>query len=163
MPSKKKSVARKPVTEKPVTRKTRASSRAWTASTASTREGVKSTAPAMKKERRTVARKLSNVSSIDIDRVVREEVTEWFTSNRKGLEQVFRRVADQVREDMETIFQERLDEERERAQAEIRRLAEENAGLRERVRGMEEEQKRMRSILSMVRNQVAEEGGSSAE
>ena len=107
-----------------------------------------------------MARKISNVSSIDIDRVVREEVTEWFTSNRKGLEQVFRRVADQVREDMETIFQERLEEERERSQAEIRRLAEENAGLRERVRGMEEEQKRMRSILSMVRNQVSEEGGS---
>jgi len=106
-----------------------------------------------------VARKLSNVSSIDIDRVVREEVTEWFTSNRKGLEQVFRRVADQVREDMETIFHERLEEERERSQAEIRRLAEENAGFRERVRAQEEETKRMRGILGMVRSQVAEEGG----
>jgi hypothetical protein len=100
------------------------------------------------------------VSSIDIDRVVREEVTEWFTSNRKGLEQVFRRVADQVREDMETIFQERLEEERERSQAEIRRLAEENAAFRERVRAQEEETKRMRSILGMVRSQVSDEGGS---
>lgn len=103
-------------------------------------------------------KKLTSVSSIDIDRVVREEVTEWFTSHRKGLETVFRRVADQVREDMDAIFQERFEEERERTQAEIRSLAEENAGLRERVRGQEEEQKRMRSILTMVRSQVAEEG-----
>ena len=105
-----------------------------------------------------MARKLSNVSSIDIDRVVREEVTEWFTSNRKGLEQVFRRVADQVRDDMDAIFQERLEEEREKSQMEIRKLAEENAGLRERVRAQDEEAKRMRGVLSMVRSQVAEEG-----
>lgn len=97
------------------------------------------------------------VTALDIDRAVREEVTEWFTSNRKGLETVFRRVADQVREELELAWQDRLEEEREKAQLEIRRYAEETAALRERARNQEEEIKRMKSVLGMVRNQVSEE------
>jgi hypothetical protein len=104
-----------------------------------------------------VPKKLGSVSSFDIDRAVREEVTEWFTSNRKGLETVFRRVADQVREELDVKWGEKLEEQRDKAQVELRTYAEENAGLRERVRNMEEEVKRMRGVLGMVRNQVAEE------
>ena len=109
------------------------------------------------KERRPVAKKFAAASSVDVDRVVREEVTEWFTSNRKGLETVFRRVADQVREDLEESWGERLEEEREKHQTELRSYAEDNAGLRERARNLEEEMKRLRSVMSMVRSQVAEE------
>ncbi|MHC5044900.1 MAG: hypothetical protein ACYTGI_21285 [Planctomycetota bacterium] len=110
------------------------------------------------KERRPVPKKKSpSISSLDIDRVVREEVTEWFTSNRKGLETVFRGVAEQVREELDELWKEQLDEEREKFQLEIRKYAEENAQLRERLRNTEEEIKRLRSIVGMVRNQVAEE------
>ena len=104
-----------------------------------------------------MAKKLSVASSMDVDRVVREEVTEWFTSNRKGLETVFRRVADQVREDFDEIWAERLEEAREKQQTELRSYAEQNAELRERNRNLEEEMKRLRSVLGMVRSQVAEE------
>jgi hypothetical protein len=94
-----------------------------------------------------VQKKTASVTaSLDIDRLVREEVTEWFTSNRKGLETTFRRVADQVREEIDAIWQE-----------ELRKYIEENAGLRERVRAMEEEVKRMRQVLSVVRSQVTDE------
>ena len=57
------------------------------------------------KEPRPVAakKKTPSISNLDIDRVVREEVTEWFTSNRKGLETVFRGVAETVREDLECL------------------------------------------------------------
>lgn len=104
-----------------------------------------------------MAKTLVSVSSLDVDRVIREEVTEWFTSNRKGLETVFRRVADQVREGLEGLWADRLEEIKEKHQVELRQYAEENAGLRERARNLEEEVKRMRGILGMVRNQVAEE------
>ena len=103
-------------------------------------------------------KKSPSISSLDIDRVVREEVTEWFTSNRKGLETVFRGVAETVREDLEELWKEQLEEEREKFQLELRKYAEENAQLRERLRNTEEEIKRLRSIVGMVRNQVAEEG-----
>ena len=105
-----------------------------------------------------MAKKFSTVSSLDVDRVVREEVTEWFTSNRKGLETVFRRVADQVREDLDETWAERLEELKEKQQLELRSYAEQNAELRERNRNLEEEMKRLRSVLGMVRSQVAEEG-----
>lgn len=77
--------------------------------------------------------------SLDVDRLIREETTEWFTSNRKDLETVFRRVADRVREDIESHWRE------------------ENLRLREQVRSLEEETKRYRQILGVVRNQVIEE------
>lgn len=92
----------------------------------------------------------SITSSLDIDRLVREEVTEWFTSNRKGLEITFRRVADKVREDIDALWQARLEEERERLQAEI-------TSLRERLVVAEEEIKRMRQVLAVVRGQVESE------
>lgn len=85
-------------------------------------------------------------SSLDIDRLIREEVTEWFTSNRKGLEITFRRVADQVREELDAAWGEKYE-----------RLIEEAAALRERVRQAEEEVKRMRQVLTVVRSQVTEE------
>lgn len=112
------------------------------------------------KERRNVAatkKHSPSISSLDIDRVVREEVTEWFTSNRKGLETVFRGVAETVRQDLEELWKEQLDEEREKHQLELRKYAEDNAQLRERLRNTEEEIKRLRSIVGMVRNQVADE------
>jgi hypothetical protein len=77
--------------------------------------------------------------SLDVDRLIREETTEWFTSNRKDLETVFRRVADRVREDVEAVWKE------------------ENLRLREQNRSLEEEIKRYRQILGVVRNQVVEE------
>lgn len=111
------------------------------------------------KEPRPVAakKKTPSISNLDIDRVVREEVTEWFTSNRKGLETVFRGVAETVREDLESLWKETLDEEREKHQLELRGYAEKNAQLQERLRNTEEEIKRLRSIVGMVRNQVAED------
>jgi hypothetical protein len=86
-----------------------------------------------------VKKSASVSSSLDIDRLIREEVTEWFTSNRKGLETTFRRVAEKVREDLEAYW------------------TEENAALRERVRSAEEEVKRMRQLLAVVRSQVTGE------
>lgn len=73
--------------------------------------------------------------SIDLDKLIREEATEWFTANRSGLEVVFHRVADRVREELEIEI---------------------NA-LRDRVRELEEESKRLRSVLTMVRSQVVED------
>lgn len=102
-------------------------------------------------------KKTPSITNLDIDRVVREEVTEWFTSNRKGLETVFRGVAETVREDLENLWKDTLDEEREKHQLELRGYAEKNAQLQERLRNTEEEIKRLRSIVGMVRNQVAEE------
>ena len=77
--------------------------------------------------------------SIDIDRLVREEANEWFTANRKDLELVMRRVADRVREEVEAVWRE------------------ENTRLRERVTQLEEEAKRLKSVLSVVRTQVVDE------
>ena len=77
--------------------------------------------------------------SIDIDRLVREEANEWFTANRKDLELVMRRVADRVREEVESVWRE------------------ENTRLRERVTQLEEEAKRLKSVLSVVRTQVVDE------
>ena len=74
-------------------------------------------------------KKTSSVQlSIDLDKLIRDEATEWFTSNRKDLEVVIQRVADRVREELEG-----------------------------RIRELEEEVKRMRSVLVMVRSQVVEE------
>ena len=86
-----------------------------------------------------MANKSAVAYALDIDRLIREEATEWFTSNRKDLETVFRRVADRVREDVEAIWRE------------------ENTRLRERLAAQEEELKRMRQILSVVKNQVTDE------
>ena len=98
-----------------------------------------------------------SLSSLDVDRVVREEVTEWFTSNRKGLETVFRRVAEQVREEVDTLWSERNEEMKEKHQEQLREYTAQVAALEERVRNADNEVKRMRNILGMVRNQVAEE------
>ena len=78
--------------------------------------------------------------SLDVDRLIREEATEWFTSNRKDLETTFRRVADRVREDVEAVWRE------------------ENLRLRERCNSLEEEIKRMKQIINVVRGQVEDEG-----
>jgi hypothetical protein len=79
-----------------------------------------------------VAAKSSVAVSLDLDRLVREEATEWFTSNRKDLESVMRRVADRVREEVEAIWRE------------------ENTRLRERVSSLEQ-------IVNVVRTQVVDE------
>ena len=86
-----------------------------------------------------MAAKSSVAVSLDVDRLIREEATEWFTSNRKDLEVVMRRVADRVREEVEAIWRE------------------ENLKLRERVNQLEEEAKRLKSVLSVVRTQVVDE------
>ncbi|MEM7246264.1 MAG: hypothetical protein AAF533_13025 [Acidobacteriota bacterium] len=139
-------------TKKTSTKKTGRTTKVSTRRTASSSRDQEEDRPVAKKKLSTMT-----VTALDIDRAVREEVTEWFTSNRKGLETVFRRVADQVREELELAWQDRLEEEREKAQLEIRRYAEETAALRERARNQEEEIKRMKSVLGMVRNQVSEE------
>lgn len=77
--------------------------------------------------------------SLDVDKLVRDESQEWFTSNRKELENTIQRVTERVREELNAIW------------------SEENTALRERVRSLEEETKRLRSVLSMVRSQVVEE------
>ena len=66
--------------------------------------------------------------SLDVDRLIREEATEWFNANRKDLETSFRRVADRIRQDLEA----------------------ENIRLREEI-------KRMKQILNVVRGQVTDE------
>ena len=86
-----------------------------------------------------MAAKSSVHVSLDVDRLIREEANEWFTANRKDLEVVFRRVADRVREEVEAIWRE------------------ENLKLRERVNQLEEEAKRLKSVLSVVRPQVVDE------
>ena len=86
-----------------------------------------------------MASKSAPINSLDIDRLIREEVTDWFTSNRKGFENSMRKVADQVKEEVERYWME------------------ENQKLRERVNQLEEEMKRMRQIISVVRTQVDEE------
>lgn len=86
-----------------------------------------------------MATKTAPINSLDIDRLIREEVTDWFTSNRKGFENSMRKVADQVKEEVERYWME------------------ENQKLRERVNQLEEEIKRMRQIISVVRTQVDEE------
>ena len=75
-----------------------------------------------------MAAKTSVAVSLDVDRLVREEATEWFTSNRKDLEIVMRRVADKV----EAVWRE------------------ENQQLRERVKSLEQ-------IVMVVRTQVVDE------
>ena len=77
--------------------------------------------------------------SIDLDKLIRDEATDWLTSNRTGLETVVHRVADRVREEIEAYW-----------------IAE-NSALRDRVRELEEDVKRLRSVLTMVRSQVVEE------
>ena len=79
-----------------------------------------------------MAAKSSVAVSLDLDRLVREEATEWFTSNRKDLEIVMRRVADRVREEVEAIYRD------------------ENIRLRERVNSLEQ-------IVNVVRTQVVDE------
>ena len=79
-----------------------------------------------------MAAKSSVAVSLDVDRLIREEATEWFTSNRKDLEVVMRRVADRVREEVEAIWRE------------------ENTRLRERVNQLE-------SVVNVVRGQVVDE------
>jgi len=86
-----------------------------------------------------VATKTAPINSLDIDRLIREEVTDWFTSNRKGFENSMRKVADQVKDEVERYWME------------------ENQKLRERVNSLEEEIKRMKQIISVVRTQVDEE------
>ena len=86
-----------------------------------------------------MAAKTSVNVSLDVDRLIREEANEWFTANRKDLEAVMRRVADRVREEVEAVWRE------------------ENTRLRERVNQLEEEAKRLKSVLSVVRTQVVDE------
>ena len=86
-----------------------------------------------------MASKTAPINSLDIDRLIREEVTDWFTSNRKGFENSMRKVADQVKDEVERYW------------------VEENQKLRERVNSLEEEIKRMKQIISVVRTQVDEE------
>lgn len=86
-----------------------------------------------------MASKSAPINSLDIDRLIREEVTDWFTSNRKGFENSMRKVADQVKEEVERYWME------------------ENQKLRERVNELEQEIKRMRQIINVVRTQVDEE------
>ena len=86
-----------------------------------------------------MAIKTAPINSLDIDRLIREEVTDWFTSNRKGFENSMRKVADQVKDEVERYWME------------------ENQKLRERVNSLEEEIKRMKQIISVVRTQVDEE------
>ncbi len=86
-----------------------------------------------------MASKSAPINSLDIDRLIREEVTDWFTSNRKGFENSMRKVADQVKEEVERYWMD------------------ENQKLRSRVNQLEEEIKRMRQVISVVRTQVDEE------
>lgn len=86
-----------------------------------------------------MASKTAPINSLDIDRLIREEVTDWFTSHRKGFETSMRKVSDQVKDEVERYWME------------------ENQKLRERVNQLEEEMKRMRQIISVVRTQVDEE------
>ena len=86
-----------------------------------------------------MASKTAPINSLDIDRLIREEVTDWFTSHRKGFETSMRKVSDQVKDEVERYWME------------------ENQKLRERVNALEEEMEGMRQIISVVPTQVAEE------
>lgn len=86
-----------------------------------------------------MAAKTAPLNSIDVDRLIREEVTDWFTSNRKGFETSMRKVADQVKEEVERYWME------------------ENQKLRDKVHSLEEEMKRMRQVIAVVRTQMDEE------
>jgi gas vesicle protein len=102
--------------------------------------GEASFSPALREgKEQIVASKTAPINSLDIDRLIREEVTDWFTSNRKGFENSMRKVADQVKDEVERYWME------------------ENQKLRERVNSLEEEIKRMKQIISVVRTQVDEE------